>query len=272
MTTPDTPADAPLDFSAPASATATPSCVNCKQSITGQYWTVNDALLCDRCKDGLDRGMQVSTGITARTGRVARAALYGIGGMLAGAAVWYAVAKLANLQVGLIAILLGWLVGKGVFAGSGKRGGRRYQVMAVLLTYMGIGVAFVPFAIEEMMKKETPKEFTKAVAPEASKPASELSSAELSVEAARLDSVVAAGDSAAKATAEKPGLIKAFAILFGLAIAGIFTLPVLTIFGDGFSIMSLIIYGIALHQAWKITEAVKLPVEGPFQVGDPATA
>ncbi|MFN8651925.1 MAG: hypothetical protein U0133_08510 [Gemmatimonadales bacterium] len=272
MTTPDSPSDAPLDFSAPAAAASTQSCVNCKQPIAGQYWTVNDALLCDSCKGALDRGQQVSTGITARTGRFARAALYGVGGMLAGATVWYAVAKLADLQIGLIAILLGWLVGKGVFAGSGNRGGRRYQVLAVVLTYMGIGLAFVPFAVEEMMKKETPAEITRSAAPAASKPAGQLTSAELEAEGARLDSIVAAGDSAAKAKAEEPGLLKSFAIMFGLAIAGIFTLPILTIFGGGFSIMSLIIYAIALMQAWKNAQAVKLPVQGPFQVGGPATA
>lgn len=272
MTPSETPADAPLDFTAPAAATTTQSCVNCKQPISGQYWTVNDALLCGDCKERLDQGQQVSTGITARTGRFARAALYGVGGMLAGAAIWYAIAKLANLEIGLIAILLGWLVGKGVFAGSGKRGGRRYQVMAVVLTYMGIGLAYVPFAVEEMMKKETPKEVSRSVAPEATKPATELTAAELEAEGARLDSVVAAADSAAKARAAEPGLVQSFAILFGLAIAGIFTLPVLSIFSDGFNFIGLIIYGIALLQAWKNTQAARLPIQGPFQVGGAAPA
>ena len=54
----------------------------------------------------------------------------------------------ANIEAGLIALLLGFLVGKGVFAGSGRRGGRRYQFLAVTLTYLGIGVAYIPFALE----------------------------------------------------------------------------------------------------------------------------
>ena len=47
--------------------------------------------------------------------------------------------------LGLIAVLVGWMVGKAVLAGSGNRGGRAFQVMAVALTYCAIVMSNVPF-------------------------------------------------------------------------------------------------------------------------------
>ena len=270
MTTPETPADAPLDFSAPAPTTA-PECVNCKKPITDQYWSIGDALLCESCKLALDRGQAVSTGITARTGRFAKAALYGAGGMIAGAAIWYAIAKLANLEIGLIAILLGWLVGRGVFLGSGKRGGRRYQVLSVLLTYMGIGLSYVPFAIEEMRKGDGPEASVskEAPAPATAKPAAELTAEERAVEEHRLDSVLTAADSAA--AKPKPSFLGSILVLLGIAIAGIVTLPVIvTIGGLPGSLISLLIYAFAIIEAWKLAREVRLPIEGPFRMSGQA--
>ncbi len=65
----------------------------------------------------------------------------GIGGGLAGGAVYTAVLALAQINAALITILIGWLVGKGVSKGCGGRGGVGYQILAVLITYLTIGLS-----------------------------------------------------------------------------------------------------------------------------------
>lgn len=156
MTAPGTAGDQPLDFTAPAvDKPSNPQCASCKAEIIDQYWSAGPAVLCGNCRDAVELGQTAPAAISARTGRFARALLFGLGGMLAGATVWYLIAKLANLQIGLIAILLGYLVGKGVFEGSGKRGGQRYQILAVILTYLGIGLAYLPFVLEGMQGEST---------------------------------------------------------------------------------------------------------------------
>jgi hypothetical protein len=277
MTVPDDAADAPLDFNAPPDrSTALPACSSCSTPITGQYWSVGPAVLCDSCREALEQGREVSTDVSSRTARFTRALVYGVGGMLAGSAIWYGVARLADLEVGLIAILLGFLVGRGVFLGSGKRGGRRYQVLAVVLTYLGIGLAYVPFAIDAMRKDAHPTELTRqGPAPTADRPAAELSPAEAAREEARLDSVIAAQEQRARDPAESrsgPGPVGILALL-GVALVGVLTLPlVVTIGGLPGSIISLAIYGFAVMEAWKLTRRVHIPVTGPFKVGGAATA
>jgi hypothetical protein len=275
MTDTGSAGEQPLDFSAPTDQpSALPTCSSCKNAIPDQYWSVGPAILCEACRDAVERGQSVSTEVTARTGRFTRALLFGVGGMLAGATVWYAVAKLANIEAGLIAILLGFLVGKGVFAGSGKRGGRRYQVLAAILTYLGIGVAYVPFAVEGMVTAARAGRDSAAAVAKAdsgAKPVAELSGAELEAETNRLDSVLAAGQAPAQPS-EKPALLGVLTVL-GIALVGVFTLPVLaTIGGFPGSLISILIYGFAIMEAWKLTRAAKLVLTGPFRVGGAAPA
>jgi hypothetical protein len=276
MTVPGSADDQPLDFSSPADQSPShPTCSSCKAEISDQYWSAGPAILCASCRDAVERGQSVSTDVTARTGRFTRALLFGLGGMLLGATVWYAVAKLADIEAGLIAILLGYLVGKGVFAGSGNRGGRRYQVLAIILTYLGIGVAYAPLAVEEFQKAARAEaDSARAAARTDStspRPIAELSGAELAAETHRLDSVLASAE-APVAPKERPGLLGILAVL-GIALAGILTLPVLlTIGGLPGSLISLLIYGFAIMEAWKLNRAAKLELTGPFRVGGAAPA
>ena len=134
---------APLQFDTvePAAAGATPlaaSCTVCKQPITGVYHQANGQVVCSGCRARVEAQM-------AQSGSYARALALGAGGGIAGAAVWYGVAALTGYEIGIIAILMGWLVGRGVNMGSGGRGGRGYQVLALGLTYLSICAAYAPF-------------------------------------------------------------------------------------------------------------------------------
>ncbi len=133
----------PLQFDSaePAGTPAAVACANCGAAITHEYHLANQTVLCGRCRLALERAWQSGSG----AGRFSRAIVFGAGGAALGALVYYAVLAITNLEIGLIAILVGWLVGRAVRKGSGERGGLKYQVLAVGLTYLAIVTTYIPF-------------------------------------------------------------------------------------------------------------------------------
>jgi hypothetical protein len=71
--------------------------------------------------------------------RFPRSLGYGLTGAIIGSLI-YAVVGLW-IQIGFISILVGGMVGKGMMNGSRGVGGKRYQVTAVLLTYLSVSLA-----------------------------------------------------------------------------------------------------------------------------------
>jgi len=253
--------DTPISFDDAHAPGATVACSRCQRTLT-EYWTLDGAVLCERCANELKAERTSSEGAGARVGK---ALVFGVGGMLAGAAVWYAVARITNLEIGLIAILLGWLVGKGVYLGSGKRGGLGYQVMAIALTYLGIGVAGVPFALEGWNEVQQQMVDSLAVVDSAAPstpPIDSMSDAQLDAEIARLDSALAAGKELESDAA--PGLL-GVVIGVGALVVLALMVPVLSIIGGG-SIIGVLIYGFALWEAWKFAAATPPMVSGPHPV------
>ena len=73
-----------------------------------------------------------------------RAALYGGGAALGGCPLYALVAIVLHAEIGLIAILVGWMVGKAIRHASYGRGGRPQQILAVTLTYFAITTSYIP--------------------------------------------------------------------------------------------------------------------------------
>jgi hypothetical protein len=264
---PESSGDEPLDFSAPVSSAPTaPTCAACKKPVADQYWSAGSVVVCGSCKAAVEQGQQPAPDAMSRVGRYGRAAMFGFGAMLVGSLIWYAVAKLLNLEIGLIAILLGFMVGRAVFVGSGKRGGRRYQVLAVFLTYLGIGVAYAPFAYEAMRESA----HAKATAPQPGAAAANSAEAPTpdrpAAEAEGLDSLLGTGE----ATPTAPEQPRATQVILGVGVllVGILTLPVIiTIGGLPGSLIGLLIYGFALVQAWRLTRSATVEFTGPYRIG-----
>jgi hypothetical protein len=254
--------DEPLSFHDDQAGSGPVTCSRCETPLS-EYWSIDGAVYCERCKDEVVAERTSPEGATARVGK---AFAYGVGGMLVGAGVWYGVAKITNLEIGLNAILLGWLVGKGVHLGSEKRGGLGYQVMAVLITYLGIGVAGVPFAIEGWNEAQQQMVDSLAVVDSASAPTVPMDSmtdAQLDAEIARLDSAIAAGKELEdEATPGALGVVVGLGALVVLALM----VPVLSIIG-GQSIIGILIYGFALWEAWKFAAGTPVVPSGPHPVG-----
>ena len=123
---------------------ASPACARCGREIPTEYFEVNGAIVCPGCKSALQTEAVAGSG----AGRLSRAAVFGLGGALAGAALYYAILAITGYEIGLVAIAVGWLVGRAVQLGSRHRGGRVYQALAVVLTYLAIVSTYIPFIFE----------------------------------------------------------------------------------------------------------------------------
>lgn len=251
--------DQGLSFHEGAAPSGHVNCSRCGTSVT-EYWAVDGAVLCERCKGEVLLARESSDG---RGGRIIKALALGTGGALAGAAVWYAVAKFAHLELALIAILLAWLVGKGVFLGSGKRGGRGYQVMAVALTWFGIGAAAAPFQFEGFAQQAAQVVDSMAMRDTSvTAPTAPMSDSQVNAELAKLDSAIAKPPS----TPAAPSGVVVILLGLGALLLLIVSLPVLVIINSG-SVILVIIYAVGLFEAWKLTRRVDPLVSGPHAVG-----
>jgi hypothetical protein len=247
---------APIQFDQvelPAAA-AIKMCAICHKQITDTYYEAGGAVLCSDCSDKL-------TGRTAGLKAFPRALLFGAGAALLGTIVWFLIMKIANMELGIVAIAVGFFVGRAVRVGSGGMGGWKYQALAIFLTYASICSSYVPFilkGIEQASAEKKTDDDKKAGGAEGA-------------DQAKSGDGTAAKDPAASSQinaekAEKGGgmsLVVAFAIIFGLALASPFM--------AGFeNIMGLIIIAIALYEAWKLNK--RIPVSGPFRMAGPAVA
>jgi hypothetical protein len=198
---------------------ATPDlvCGFCRRPIDKQYWQINKRCACAECRTQVQREVDGSMSRAHFLG----ALQYGVLAAAAGSVGWIVVSKLTDSQLGIVAIGVGYLVGKAVRKGAGGFGGRRYQALAMLLTYSAIALASLP-AIFEVLR-EAPRH------------------------------------AAASAAPGLAAVLSGWALILGIALASPFL-------GGARNFMGLIIIGIGLYEAWKLTSAVPVQVLGPFAI------
>lgn len=130
--------DAPLQFdTAEYAGGSGPVCSGCRRPAITDYYRANGRVFCGACRAAIERHF-------GRPGNFGRATLYGAGAAVGGGVLYYAVLAITHLQIGLIAVAVGYLVGKAVRQGSGTPGGRRYQALAVVFTYVAIASSYLP--------------------------------------------------------------------------------------------------------------------------------
>lgn len=212
-------------------------CTACELTISTEYYDINGRPLCGTCRAALAAAARTPKGIAP----FLKAAALGAGAGVAGAAIYYAVIAIAHLEIGIVAVLIGYMVGYSVRRGLGGRGGRRFQVLAAAITYMAVALAYSPLAIQEARREAKPTAQTAAIDTQGA-------------------------DSPAPATRSKPRFALGVIILAGLMLA----LPVLVVIGSMPSgLISAVIIFIGMRQAWKMTGAPIMRVAGPYRVGAP---
>lgn len=239
------------DFGAPAAGLV---CASCPSKIRDRYFEINGATVCANCRRLIAELERPEGGLR----RFALATFFGVLGGALGAAVWYAVAKLFNLEIGLIAILVGWLVGSGVHRGAQGRGGWRYQLLAAFVTYASIVTTYIPPIYAELAKRPdatapgapTPGRDPGVVIPAAPETPSTVPAPPAPGEPASLLGALGT-------------LALAGAFLYAIAFAAPFLMGVENLIG-------ILIIGFAVHQAWRMNARPVFDIKGPFRVAPAA--
>lgn len=235
-------------------------CAGCKCPILKSYYAVGDQTVCEACKGSILAELSAGSGV----GRFLRAVLFGVPAAAAGSAVYYAIAKLTGYEFGLVAVLIGLLVGGAVRYGSRRRGGWAYQTLAVGLTYLSIASTYVPFILEEIQKEAQQQQTdSAAVQPEAQEGAGaeQPGAQDPEAEGAAVEDAAEADEVEVEVEGEPvevPAIVVA-GVLLALAIAA----PVL---GGFENIMGLVIIGIGLYEAWRLNKRNDVQVTGPYEL------
>jgi hypothetical protein len=242
------PPSTPLQFDTAefTSAPAAPLCSACKRPVVQSYFLANKAILCNECCEQFKESLYGGSG----SARFLIAAAMGLGAALAGSVLWYVVRRVTGYELGLIAIVVGLMVGVAVRKGSKARGGWVYQLLAMALTYFSISAQYVPDLFEAMKNKlDKPPAAAKRAA--ADKQVAKKGQAEKP-----------APDDGPNPKHDTPAAF-ALVVLFLLMLA----LPVLIGIQNPISI---VIFAFGLYEAWKINKRA-IGFSGPFRLA-PQTA
>jgi hypothetical protein len=237
------------------------SCRACGNPISQTYYAVGNQVVCPSCHASLAAG--AATG--SRIGRLLRATIFGAAAGAVGTIIWFAIRKATGYEIGLVAIVVGVLVGGAVKKGSRGRGGVGYQLLAVFLTYSAIVANYVPDVFQSLSESAHEHRTQRAAASTQTAAASAGAATGSSTMAAGEEDDAAAADSVRQLSLVKKILLLIVFVVLLFAIA--FIAPVLAGLQN---IIGLLIIGFALWEAWKINKARQLNFTGPFSVNPQA--
>src|SRR6266699_285612 len=225
------------------SATGSDRCKSCQQELTGTYFRINGMLACEKCTRQLQEQTPKDTHAT-----YVRGILFGVGGAIAGLILYSAFSIITEVQIGFVALAVGWLVGTAIKKGSNGVGGRRYQIAAVALTYAAVSLSAIPLGISYLMKEKKP-----AVATTASASSSGSSTTDPNT-TPDSDIVV-----------PQPVKQRSVGTIVGALIVAGLASPFLELQGGFSGVIGLVIIFVGMRIAWKMTAGPRLEILGPFQ-------
>jgi hypothetical protein len=220
------------------SAESGPPCANCARPLGEQYWQWQAKPICESCRGGLSALLAESQSQKA----FARAALLG-GATALGSGVAYAVfVALTHYQLALVTIGIAFLIAKVMRRCSGGIGGRKYQILAVVLTYLASAMGYAPGVYAGFRSAASEQEAGPhaTVAPAANgAPATDHGSS---------------GDG-------RPGA-GAFVAAFAMFLAFTLAAPILAATEAP---IGLLIVGFGLWEAWKLLRGLPISLDGPYR-------
>ena len=211
------------------------TCGACAKALTTEYYEANGVTVCADCCEKLRAVGTTGTSLT----RAMRALAAGAAAALAGSVLYYAILALSGYEFGLIAIVVGMVVGKAVNWGAHGRGGWRYQTMAIALTYLAIVSSYVPLIVSQIGKQPV--------------------AAEAVCQAWRDRDPRRSIKLLTKPRPRRRVRLRRSSIFIGLVLA----LPFL---GGVENIIGMIIIGIGLYEAWKFNRKGPVTITGPHAI------
>ncbi|MEN6624851.1 MAG: hypothetical protein ABFD69_01340 [Candidatus Sumerlaeia bacterium] len=274
-------------------------CAICHRPIADDYFMLNSEPWCASChaKEGT-----IKPKLTF--GTFMRGVVFGVGAAILGGGLWALTAIITGYELGLVAIVVGLIVGYGIRLGGRNMGGRAFQFLALIMTFYTLAYANIPIIIHVMMKdpeisqqvsgwfKEENKkiEQVRARAKVAAENESDTTTLEAVAAAARSDQSssatlamadedestsaaveaaaagAASGEDEATAPRKRMGFAKALVILILLLVA-LVTIgpPAIYVMLIIGSPMSAVFLAIALWEAWRINRREDRVFAGPFR-------
>ncbi|HJT25661.1 MAG TPA: TraR/DksA C4-type zinc finger protein, partial [bacterium] len=232
------------------------SCESCGKGIDEYYFEVNTKTFCMECK----RKVEALFKGGSRVKRFLKASLAGGLAALLGFGVYYGIEKTTGYEFGLVAILVGFMVGAAVRWASNGFGGWPYQLLAMFLTYNAIVLTYVPLALNELKDdfKAKPEAQTSQTVPNAAVAAVSTPQDNTAANPTPADPAatpaVAAATTIPESDDNQIGLGK-FILACGALLLLAYTLPFLAGFQN---ILGLIILAIGLYEAWKINKGRRI--------------
>lgn len=214
------------------------TCSVCGSALPDTYFVANGHIVCERCR----RGVEEDWNRGGAAGRLGKAIGLGVLAMIGCSVLWYIVLKLTDSQWGILAVVVGLVVGGAVRKGSNGRGGWRYQALAIFLTYTAIVTSYVPYVMESIREAQQTASTDSAQTAGLTK-----------------DSLALAKDSA---TTAAPGPLHA-AVAIVILLGFLYALPFLAGLEN---LIGILIIGFALFEAWKLNRRAELSITGPHQV------
>jgi hypothetical protein len=263
------------EFSSDSGSETLRRCQVCQAELTGEYHEAAGKMLCSTCRQAV---LLAQRPAGSGVGAFLRAWLYGGLAALGGSVLWYAVAKLFKMELGLIAIVVGIAVGHAVKRGARGRGSWAFQALAIFLTYASIVTSYVPAVIDGMGKTfdEQAANEKKAAPAQTGAPATAgPPKGKDGLPDMKADlSASSRAQEKAQAEARQPQPLTAgsvLAVLFFLLVAWViaFAAPFLAGWSN---IIGIVIIGFALYEAWKISRVIPVVINGPFQLAPAAPA
>jgi hypothetical protein len=220
------------------------SCAFCRQPITTTYFEINGQVACSRC-----RGQVMGAWNRGSPGkRFAKALGLGAAAAGLGAAIYFGIEALTGYEFGLVAVVVGLLVGGAVHRGANGRGGWRYQVLAMFLTYSAVVATDSSLILRELTKQFRARAESIRATPDSG--------------TAQIAAAVAATSPQGTLKKEQstPG---GLALVVGLVVVVALAYAAPIMIGVS-SPLHLVIAGFALYEAWKLNKGVALRVTGPY--------
>jgi hypothetical protein len=106
------------------------SCSNCKRPLGSTYYQANGFVICESCRMAIEEQWNTASSVS----RFPLALVWGVGAAALGTGLYFGFTVIAKFELSLIAIAVGYIVGRAVRTGSGGRGGLAYQLLAMFLT------------------------------------------------------------------------------------------------------------------------------------------
>ncbi|HEY6456356.1 MAG TPA: hypothetical protein VIY90_13870 [Steroidobacteraceae bacterium] len=118
------------------------TCKTCGRALGSSHYRVNGVVTCSQCAERIRQRLPEDS-----PAAFLRGIAFGVAGGIVGLILYVAFALGTGLVIGFVALAVGYIVGKAIVIGSKGQGGRRYQLAAVLLTYVAVSLSAIPMAL-----------------------------------------------------------------------------------------------------------------------------